>query len=76
MNCKFPLPLLVLGLMVLTGCAAHNPKGIRTVLEPSCLLAPIVIEGCDAAGDSVHCRKVKIRYRPGCEKIEVVKAQK
>ena len=76
MNCKLCLAALVLALLTLSGCAAHNPNAFRAVLEPNCLVAPIVIEDCDANGVPMYCRKVKLRYRRGCEKIEVIQAKK
>ena len=76
MTCRLSLAVLALALLTLNGCAAHNPKAFRTVLEPSCLLEPIVIEDCDANRVPVYCRKVKLRYRAGCEKIEVIQAKK
>ena len=76
MNCRFCLAFLVLAMLGLSGCAAHNPNAFRTVLDPSCLVAPIVIEDCDASREPVYCRKVKLRYRSGCEKIEVIQARK
>ena len=74
MNCK--LSLTILALLTLTGCAAHHPNAFRTVLDPNCLLAPIVIEDCDLSREPMYCRKVKLRYRAGCEKIEVIQAKK
>jgi uncharacterized protein YcfL len=76
MNCKLYLAALVLALLTLLGCAAHNPNAFRTVLDPNCLVAPIVIEDCDLSRDPVFCRKVKLRYRAGCEKIELIQAKK
>jgi len=76
MNCNLSLAVLALALLTLTGCAVRHPNAFRTVLEPSCLLAPIVIEDCDVSRQPMYCRKVKLRYRPGCEKIEVVQAKK
>jgi uncharacterized protein YcfL len=76
MNCKLCLAFLVLETLVLSGCAAHNPNAFRTVLDPSCLVAPIVIEDCDASREPAYCRKVKLRYRAGCEKIEAIQAKK
>ena len=76
MNCNLSLAVLALALLALSGCAAHNPNAFRTVLEPSCLLEPIVIEDCDVNREPVYCRKVKLRYRAGCEKIEVIQAKK
>jgi hypothetical protein len=72
MNCKFRLAVLVVVSLTSAGCAAHHPNAFRTVLAPSCLLAPIVIEDCDASREPTYCRKVKLRYRHGCEKIEVI----
>src|SRR5712692_9909506 len=75
MNCKWSLALAAL--LTLTGCAAHRPQNaFRAVLEPSCLLAPIVIEDCDLSREPMHCRVVKLRYRRGCEKIEVKQGKK
>ena len=37
---------------------------------------PIVIEDCDVSREPMYCRKVKLRYRHGCEKIEVIQAKK
>ena len=74
MRCK--LCLAILTLLTLTGCAAHNPNGFRTVLDPNCLVAPIVIEDCDVSREPVSCRRVKLRYRAGCEKIEAIQAKK
>jgi type IV pilus biogenesis protein CpaD/CtpE len=78
MNCNLTLAVvaLALAMLTLTGCATHNPNAFRTVLDPSCLLAPIVIEDCDANREPVYCRKIRLRYRHGCEKIEVVQAKK
>jgi len=78
MTCNLSVAVVASALAVLTlsGCAAHNPNAFRTVLEPSCLLEPIVIEDCDVNREPVYCRKVKLRYRAGCEKIEVVQAKK
>jgi uncharacterized protein YcfL len=76
MNCKLNLAVLVLALLTLTGCATHRPNAFRTVLDPNCLLAPIVIEDCDVSREPMYCRKVKLRYRRGCEKIEVTQAKK
>jgi hypothetical protein len=53
-----------------------NPNALRTVLEPSCLVAPIVIEDCDISREAMYCRKIKLRYRHGSEKIEVIQAKK
>jgi hypothetical protein len=75
-NLSLAVTVLALALLTLSGCAAHNPNAFRTVLEPSCLLEPIVIEDCDVNREPVYCRKVKLRYRAGCEKIEVVQAKK
>jgi hypothetical protein len=61
MNCNLSLAVLALALLALSGCAAHNPNAFRTVLEPSCLLEPIVIEDCDVNREPVYCRKVKLR---------------
>jgi uncharacterized protein YcfL len=76
MNCNLSLAVLVLGLLVLPGCAVHKANAFRTVLEPSCLVAPIVIEDCDVSREPISCRKIKVRYRAGCEKIEMIKAKK
>ena len=76
MNCKLCLAALVLALLILPGCAAHNPNAFRTVLDPNCLIAPIVIEDCDVSREPISCRRVKLRYRAGCEKIEVIQAKK
>jgi hypothetical protein len=76
MNCKLSLTVSVLALLILTACAAHRPNAFRTVLDPNCLLAPIVIEDCDVSREPMYCRKVKLRYRAGCEKIEVIQAKK
>jgi hypothetical protein len=76
MNCNLSLVALALALLTLSACATHNPNAFRTVLEPSCLLEPIVIEDCDVNREPVYCRKVKLRYRAGCEKIEVIQAKK
>ena len=76
MKCKLCLAALVLALLILPGCAAHHPNAFRTVLDPTCLIAPIVIEDCDVSREPVYCRKVKLRYRAGCEKIEVMQAKK
>jgi uncharacterized protein YcfL len=76
MNCKLHLAALVLALLILPGCATHNPNAFRTVLDPNCLVAPIVIENCDVSREPVYCRKVKLRYRAGCERIEVIQAKK
>jgi hypothetical protein len=46
------------------------------VLDPNCLVAPIVIEDCHVSREPMYCRKVKLRYRRGCEKIEVIQAKK
>jgi len=74
MNCNLSLAVLALALLTLTGCAVHNPNAFRTVLEPSCLVAPIGIE--DISREPMYCRKIKLRYRHGCEKIEVIQAKK
>ena len=76
MNGKLSVAVLMLALLALAGCAAHKPNAFRTVVEPSCLVAPIVIEDCDASSEPVYCRKVRLRYRSGCEKIEVIQAKK
>ena len=76
MTCKLSLAVLALAMLTLNGCAVHNPNAFRTVLDPSCLLAPIVVEDCDANRVPMYCRKVKLRYRRGCEKIEVIQAKK
>ena len=76
MNCNLIPALLALALSTLTGCAVHHPNAFRTVLEPNCLVAPIVIEDCDQSREPVYCRKVRLRYRAGCEKIEVIQAKK
>jgi uncharacterized protein YcfL len=76
MNCNLILSVVVLALLTLTGCAVHNPNAFRAVLEPNCLLAPIVIEDCDVSRQDMYCRKVKLRYRHGCEKIEVIQTKK
>jgi len=76
MNCKLYLAALVLALLTFPGCAAHHPNAFRTVLDPNCLIAPIVIEDCDVSREPVFCRKVKLRYRAGCERIEVIQAKK
>jgi uncharacterized protein YcfL len=70
------LGLALLALFTFSGCAVHNPNAFRTVLDPSCLVAPIVIENCDVSRQPVYCRKVRLRYRAGCEKIEVIQARK
>jgi hypothetical protein len=41
------LAVVVLALLTVTGCAVHNPNALRAVVEPSCRLAPIVIEDCE-----------------------------
>jgi len=46
------------------------------LFEPSCLVAPIVIEDCDISREPMYCRKIKLRYRHGREKIEVIQAKK
>jgi uncharacterized protein YcfL len=72
MNCNLSLAVLAWTLLILTGCAVHRQQNtFRAVLEPSCLLAPIVIEDCDLSREPMHCHLVKLRYRQGCEKIEV-----
>jgi len=76
MNCNLSLAVWALALLTLTGCAVHNPNAFRTVLEPSCLVAPIVIEDCDISREPMYCRKIKLRYRHRCEKIEVIQAKK
>ncbi len=75
MLCKWGLAILAL--LTLTSCAAHRQQNtFRAVLEPSCLLAPIVIENCDLSQEPLHCHTVKLRYRRGCEKIEVKQGKK
>lgn len=76
MNCKLCLGALVLALLTFPGCVARNPNAFRTVLDPNCLVAPIVIEDCDVSREPVFCRRVRLRYRAGCEKIEVIQAKK
>ena len=76
MNKLFSLIVLAFTLPLLSGCAPHNPNAFRTVLDPNCLVAPIVIEDCDVSRQPVYCRKVRLRYRAGCEKIEVTQAKK
>ncbi len=76
MNSNLILAVVILALLTLTGCAVHNPNAFRTVLERGCLMAPIVIEDCDVSREPMYCRKVKLRYRHGCEKIEVIQAKK
>ena len=67
--------LATLALLMLTGCAAHRPSGaFRTVVSPSCLTAPVVMRDCDFSGGLTRCRLVELRYRPGCEQIQVSKA--
>ena len=69
MNCNLSLAaVLALALLTLTGCAVHNPNAFRTVLEPSCLVAPIVIEDCDISREPMYCRKIKLRYGTAARK--------
>jgi type IV pilus biogenesis protein CpaD/CtpE len=76
MNCNLILAVVILALLTLTGCAVHNPNTFRTVPDPNCRVAPIVSEDCDVSREPMYCRRVKLRYRQGCEKIEVIQAKK
>jgi uncharacterized protein YcfL len=70
MKCK--LILAMLASLMLTGCAvSRGSSAFRTVLNPNCLTAPIVMQDCDYSTGAAHCRVVKLSYRKGCEQIQV-----
>ena len=72
---SFGRVLATLALLMLTGCAAHRQSGaFRTLVSPSCLTAPVVMKDCNSSGNLTHCRLVELRYPPGCEQIQVKKA--
>jgi len=71
MNFTFVLALCLL--FTLTGCATHTIGAFRTVVSPSCLTAPVVMKNCSVSGGFTRCRQVELKYRPGCEQIQVKK---
>jgi hypothetical protein len=65
--------------LVLAGCAERKRSAsLRTVVAPSCLTAPIVMQDCNLSAEPPRCRKIKISYRKGCEQLDVsgAKAEK
>src|SRR5436305_531237 len=45
----------------------------RTIVKPSCLTAPVIMQGCDFSTDPSRCRHVELKYRPGCAEVQVKK---
>ena len=62
--------LLTLYLFLLTGCAARI-GGFRTIVNPNCLTAPLVMKDCNTTNGSTRCREVVIKYRESCAQIQV-----
>jgi hypothetical protein len=62
--------LLALG-AACSGCAAkHNQAGGVTLLvDPPCITQPLELTGCAASMDPPKCRRVKVVFRKGCERI-------
>ena len=70
---KFTFVLALCLLVTLTGCATRSIGAFRTVVSPSCLTAPVVMKNCSVSGSFTRCREVELKYRPGCEQIQVKK---
>jgi len=70
---KYAFVVGIFSLCVLTGCAARVTGGFRTVVNPNCLTAPVVMKDCSTANGFTRCRTVEVKYRPGCAQIQVVK---
>ena len=72
---KCSLGIAVLTLSVLSGCAVRRtPQAFRAIVNPNCLTAPIIMRDCDFVSNPPHCRHVELRYRSGCEEIQVKKS--
>jgi len=56
------------------GQSSFKNPGVRTVLRPSCLTAPIILQGCDFSKEPPQCRSVKLSYISSCAEIQVKKA--
>src|SRR2546430_601321 len=67
---------LYLLLMLTVGCLAHrHPMPAQLLLDPACLTAPIMMQRCDLESATPCCRTIKVRYRKGCERLEVLHVQ-
>ena len=74
---RFTTTVALVTLLAFTGCVAHrSPASFRTVVNPECLTAPIVMKGCDVSGEPVHSRSVVLRDRAGCETIDAQQSKK
>lgn len=62
---------VIASLLILTGCAARGPAVFRTMLNPNCLTAPVELQDCDFSSGAAQCKTVKLKYRKGCEQIQV-----
>jgi hypothetical protein len=63
--------LTVIASLMFTGCAVRGPSAFRTTVNPSCLTAPVELQGCDFSSGAATCKIVKLQYRKGCEQIQV-----
>ena len=70
MKCKGMLTVIA-SLIMLTGCAARGPAAFRTMLNPNCLTAPVELRDCAFSSGAAQCKTVKLKYRKGCEQIQV-----
>ncbi len=74
---RFKTRVVVVALLVLTGCAARRgPASFRTVVSPNCLTAPIVMRGCGLSTEPARCRSVELRYRADCAGIDATQTRK
>jgi len=68
------LCLAVLCSVIESGCA--HPKrhsGISALIDPPCLIGPILLQDCDMSQAEPKCKVVKVRYKQGCERLVVDK---
>jgi len=66
--------LIAVAMFLLSGCAVrHTAQGCRTIVKPSCLTAPVIMQGCDFSTDPPRCQHVELRYRPACAEVQVNK---
>lgn len=72
MNRTITNSLFVSMLLMLMGCTAHRSRqSFHTIVSPDCLTAPIVLRDCDSSAGQMYCKHVDLKYKRGCEQIEV-----
>ena len=69
----FSMKYAILLLLLLTGCAAKKPVAVQPILlvDPPCLTGPVVLEQCNLSTNPPKCKKVRVRYSKGCERLQV-----